>query len=90
VTKVVHGETGPALLSHAIRVCGCEDAVEPGEQFLPVPWWEYERLLFDEQLSLDHCFAVHFWNTMLRTAGVNKDAAFPENSPFERLKRRYL
>ena len=90
VTKVVHGETGPALLTDAVRKCGREDAVQPGEQFLPVPWWEYERLLFDEQLSIDRCCAVHFWNTMLRTAGVDKNADFPKNSPFERLKRRYL
>ena len=90
VTRVVHGETGPALLTEAVRGCGREDAVEPGAQFLSVPWWEYERLLFDEELSIENCFAVHFWNTMLRTAGVDKNADFPTNSVFERLKRRYL
>jgi len=90
VTKIVHGETGPALLTDAICQCGHEGAVQPGEQFLPVPWWEHERLFFDEHLSLDRCFAVHFWNTMLKTAGVDKNADFPKNSAFERLKRRYL
>jgi hypothetical protein len=90
VTKVVHGETGPALLTEAIRKCSRENLVQPGRPYLPVPWWEYERLLFDEQLSIDRCVAVHFWNTMLRTAGVDKNAAFPENSVFERLTRRYL
>ncbi|HEY5954513.1 MAG TPA: hypothetical protein VIT18_09115 [Terrimicrobiaceae bacterium] len=90
VTKVVHGETGPALLTDAVRQSGREDAVQPGDQFFPVPWWDYERLFFDEQLSIDHCCAVHFWNTMLRTAGVDKNADFPANSAFERLKRRYL
>jgi hypothetical protein len=90
VTRVVHGEIGPALLTHAVRQHGREDVVRPGEQFLPVPWWEYERLLFDEQLPIDGCFSVHFWNTMLRTAGVDKNAQFPKNSVYERLKRRYL
>jgi hypothetical protein len=90
VTKVVHGETGPALLTDAIRACRRENLVQPGEAYFPVPWWEYERLLFDEQLSVDRCVAVHFWNTMLRTAAVDKNAAFPGNSVFERLKRQYL
>jgi alpha 1,4-glycosyltransferase len=90
VNKIVHGETGPALLTDAVRECGREGSVQPGEQFLPVAWWEYERLFFDEHLSIDHCFAVHFWNTMLRTARVDKNADFPKNSVFERLKRRYL
>jgi len=90
VTKVVHAETGPALLTSAIRECDREGVVQPAGQFFPVPWWEYERLLFDEQLSIDRCFAVHFWNTMLTTAGVDKNAEFPKNSAFERLKRRYL
>jgi hypothetical protein len=90
VAKVLHGETGPTLITQAIRTCGREAAVQPSAAFLPVPWWEYERLLFDEELSLEGCRAVHFWNTMLRTAGVNKDGDFPSQSVFERLKRRYL
>jgi hypothetical protein len=89
-TKVVHAETGPALLTDAIRKRGREGVVQPAGQFFPVPWWEYERLLFDEALSIDRCFAIHFWNTMLRTAGVDKNAEFPKDSAFERLKRRYL
>jgi hypothetical protein len=78
------------LLTDAVCACGRKDAVQPAEQFLPVPWWEYERLLFDEQLPIDSCLAIHFWNTMLRTAGVDKNGDFPKNSAFERLKRRYL
>ena len=39
VTKVIHGETGPALLTDAIRQSGRQAAVQPGDQFLPVPWW---------------------------------------------------
>jgi hypothetical protein len=90
LNKVVHGETGPVLLTDAIRTCGREDAVQPGAQFLPVPWWEWERLLLDEQLAIDRCCAIHFWNAMLTTHGVNKNAEFPKNSVFERLKRQYL
>jgi hypothetical protein len=90
VSKVVHGETGPVLLTDAIRKCGGEDAIRPGAQFLPVPWWDWQRLLWDEQLAVDRCFAVHFWNTMLTSAGVKKNAEFAKNSVVERLKRQYL
>jgi hypothetical protein len=90
VSKVVHGETGPLLLTDAILKCDGADAIRPGAQFLPVPWWDWQRLLSDEQLAVDRCFAVHFWNTMLTSAGVNKNAEFAKNSVVERLKRQYL
>jgi mannosyltransferase OCH1-like enzyme len=88
LTRIIHGETGPLLITAAIRACETEDAVL-GSPF-PVPYWEYERLFFDESLVIEPCVAVHFWNAMLRSAQFDKNGKFPENSVFERLKRKYL
>lgn len=90
VTRIVHGETGPRLMTNSILRLGNRGLVLTGGQVAPVPWWDWRRLLWDETLSLDGCYAVHFWNAMLTAAQVDKSARFPSNAPFERLKRAYL
>jgi hypothetical protein len=90
VTQLVHGETGPLLLTEAVLKHDKRDHVVGHERFLPVGWWDYERLLLDETLSLEGCFTVHFYNSLITSSGRNKDAAFPAKAPFERLKKRYL
>lgn len=90
VSRLVHGETGPELITKVIMRLGQESRVQPGERYLPVPWWEYQRLFFDEELSVDGCFTLHFYNAMLGSIGLDKDAQYPAGSVFETLKRRYL
>jgi hypothetical protein len=90
VTRIVHGETGPTLLTASIVACEKQSAVLACDAAFPVPWWEYERLFFDEKLSIDGWATVHFWNAMLDSAKLDKAATFPEQSPFEQLKRKYL
>jgi hypothetical protein len=90
VTQIVHGETGPRLLTEAVLKCGKWDHVLGHERFYPVAWWDYQRLLFDETLSLERCFTAHFYNSLITSAGLDKDAVFPAQAPFEQLKRKYL
>lgn len=88
LAKVIHGELGPDLMTAAAREQRAR--VIPPARFFPVPWWDYERLLYDEQFSIEEAVTVHFWNAMLTSAGVDKDAQFPAASIFEKLKQRYL
>ena len=90
VTQVVHGETGPRMLTDAAIECAAQHLVWPNERFMPVSWWDYRRFFFDEELSLDGCFTVHFWNAMLTAHAIDKNASYAPNSVFEQLKRRYL
>ena len=90
VARIVHAETGPVLLTAAIVACAQEKAVRKGSLAFPVPWWEYKRLFFDEELSLDGAGAVHFWNAMLASENVDKNGDFPRGSVFERLKQTIL
>jgi len=90
VTKIVHGETGPMLLTSAILACNKQDAVLAADPVFPVSWWEYERLFFDEQLAIDSCATIHFWNAMLDFGKLDKNATYPFQSAFEQLKRKYL
>ncbi|MFL6536761.1 MAG: hypothetical protein ACJ8JD_01110 [Chthoniobacterales bacterium] len=86
--KVVHGEIGPDLFTAAVNHASV--SALPAHPFFPVPWWEYQRLLEENELSMDGWSTVHFWNAMITAAGIDKERQFPANSVFERLKRQYL
>src|SRR2546423_4424360 len=90
VTQIVHGEMGPSVFTSAIVACQKQGLVSNGAQVFPVPWWEYERLFFDPHVSIDDCAAVHFWNAMISAGNIDKNAEYPQESAFERLKRKYL
>src|SRR2546430_1374052 len=78
------------LFTSAIVACQKQGLVSNGAQAFPVPWWEYERLFFDPHVSIDDCAAVHFWNAMISAGNIDKNAEYPQESAFERLKRKYL
>jgi Alpha 1,4-glycosyltransferase conserved region len=90
VKRIVHGETGPRLLTDSIVALGKQNCVLHRREMMPVPWWDWHRLFYDEALSLADCYAVHFWSAMITAEGADKNAPFPTNAPFERLKRAYL
>ncbi len=90
VTRIVHGETGPSLLTSSILACEKQAAVLTSDAVFPVSWWDYERLFFDDELSIDRWATVHFWNAMLDSSKLDKSATFPERSAFEQLKRKCL
>jgi hypothetical protein len=90
VTQVVHGETGPRLLTDSVLSLDKRALVLNNERVAPVPWWEWRRLFYDESLSPDSWHAVHFWNAMITGADLDKNSGFPSNAPYERLKRAYL
>ena len=90
VKRVVHGETGPRLLTDSIVALGKQHRALRSAEIMPIPWWDWRRLFYDEALSLADCYAVHFWNAMVTTDAVDKNARFPTNAPFERFKRAYL
>lgn len=90
VTGIVHGETGPRLLTDSILSLGKRSVVLDHKKLTPIPWWEWRRLFYDESISLEGWHAVHFWNAMVTAEQLDKNARFPVGAPYERLKRAYL
>jgi hypothetical protein len=90
VKRLVHGETGPALLTDVITEFGEQSKVRSHELFFPVPWWEYRRLFDDASLNVTNCYSVHFWNAMISAANVDLDASFADRTLFQQLKQRFL
>ena len=83
------GEYGPKGLTRAARYFGYLGEALPPPHFYPVPCDEWQRLFSSapDFVFPGESHAVHLWNNML--AGVDKNARFPADSPFETLCRRY-
>ncbi len=93
--RVRWGEYGPKGLTHAVRHFGLLSRALPSWHFYPVPFeqWHslYESPAPGADAWLDRSYAVHFANNQMRSRpGFDKNGRFPDDSPFERLWRRYV
>jgi hypothetical protein len=89
------GESGPKGLTQAAHYFGYAEHALPSWHFYPVPPEEHDVLFRgpngSKPFELNGSRAVHLWNNMLQMdPGFDKNARFPEDSPFEQLWRRYL
>ena len=86
---------GPKGFTEALKYFNLMDFAKPFTYFYPVHWSNWNAV-FDETLSEDldlfsDTHSIHLWNEMIRRRkGFDKNAAFPQKSLFEQLKRRYL
>jgi hypothetical protein len=92
VTNVTFGQLGPRLLQAGLDALGAHRFMRPHTFFCPIPFYEWARVLdpADQCLFGPEVYGVHLWNQMWSANRVDKDAAFPAGSLFERLKQRYL
>jgi mannosyltransferase OCH1-like enzyme len=90
--KLVWGETGPKLMGEAVARFSLEQFKKPYHVFCPLGFFDWQRVLEpqSEQLIDDRSYAIHLWNEMWRHAGQDKNAQYPEDCLYERLKQRYL
>ncbi len=88
------GDTGPRLLTEAVRRFQLDDSVVAPETFCPVHFFDAGALLsrpVDLQSSpLRHAHAVHLWHEIWRRHGWDKNATYPDHCLYERLKRLLL
>ncbi len=90
------GETGPILLTNAVKKFRMQQYITPYETFLPINEHQWKQLVNNSlaarrkwEMSLGNIHAVHLYNEMWRRNNVDKNADFPVNSIYERLKRLY-
>ncbi len=90
--KLYFGDNGPALMGRAVERFHMEQNVQPSRAFCPIACDDWESVLRPgEYPSLGpETFAVHFWNEMWRRDGRDKDATYPPDCLYERLKSKYL
>lgn len=83
------GEIGPALLWDAVRRFGLAEWVACPDDYCPIDWSDVGRLTMPGVSLPPRAKAVHFWNEMWRRAALDKDAAPPRGSVYQRLLARY-
>jgi mannosyltransferase OCH1-like enzyme len=90
--QLVWGETGPKLIGETVRKYSLEGYVKSPDVFCPLGYNEWQRALEPgrEELLAADSYSIHLWNEMWRAAGQDKNAQYPYNCLYEKLKRRYL
>ena len=90
--QLIWGETGPRLVTEAVRRCSLENYAKPPHIFSPLPFSEWRRVLDPDADGLLYAesYAIHLWNEMWRAAGQDKNASYDEGCLYERLKTKYL
>lgn len=86
------GETGPRLMTEAVRKFSLEHYKKPPQVFCPLGFAEWRRVLEPaaEGLVHDDTYGIHLWNEMWRAAGQDKNGTYDRNCLYERLKAKYL
>ena len=83
-------QIGPHPFTQVLQAEGAlERYAEPEITFYPVRWPDHRQLFAADQQLPAESAAVHFWRTLLLEDRLDLEAAFPESSIFETLKRRY-
>ena len=89
--QLAWGETGPRLMGETVKKFSLEDFRKPSHVFCPIGFADWPRVLEpDSELDLRDAYAIHLWNERWRVTDHDKNAEYPENCLYERLKRRYL
>jgi len=91
--KLSWGETGPRLMSEAVKRSSLEKHVKPYNFFCPLSYSEWRQVLEPQTHDLlndQGSYAIHLWNEMWRKVNQDKNARYPDSCLFEMLKRKYL
>jgi hypothetical protein len=85
-------EIGPELVQNLVTSYSLERYLQPHRVFCPYLWRDWDRVLnpavewhFDEETR-----AIHLWNEEWRRRGQDKDARYPSDCLYERLKALHL
>ena len=84
---------GPIGFKLALTEYGLLEHGKPPAFFYPVSYSDWQCIFdgtFPDAAAFSRSYGLHFWNELVRRAGLNKNGTFPSNSFIEQLKSRYL
>jgi hypothetical protein len=90
--QLVWGETGPRLITEAVKCCGLEEYKEASDVFCPLPFYEWHRVLEPDAGLVfgESTHAIHLWNERWRATGQDKNGTYDPGCLYEQLKKKYL
>jgi hypothetical protein len=83
------GDVGPHLVTKRFERHGLDQYALPADAFCPLDWWKLHQLVSGSYEPPPEAFALHFWNAAWKFQGQDKEADYPPDTIYERLKRRY-
>ena len=88
---LVWGEIGPRLVKQMVEKYNMSFFVKPPETFCPIPGCLWNLVLNPEQeINFgEETYAIHLWNEMWRRSNTDKNANYPPNCYYEKLKEKY-
>jgi hypothetical protein len=84
------GQTGPVLLTEAVKKLKLKKYIKTPNTFCPVDWWDFEKLIDGRVKISKQSYGIHLWNEWWRRSKIDKEGSFDENSIYEILKAKYL
>ena len=95
--ELAFGETGPRLITIAVKKFAMQEYVAPLGTFCPIYARQWRQLISGSFIAewkwrraMHSSYAVHLYHEMWRRNNVDKSATFPRKSIYEQLQRRYL
>ncbi len=86
--RVIHGETGPELVTYLVKKYNLHDYVLPPNAFCAIGWHESDKLV-DGTLLPNDVVGLHLFDSQSNLNDIDKKN-YPHNSIIEGLKRKYL
>jgi hypothetical protein len=86
--RVIHGETGPELVTYLVKKYNLHDYVLPPNAFCAIGWHESDKLV-DGTLLPNDVVGLHLFDSQSSLNDIDKKN-YPHNSIIEGLKRKYL
>ena len=86
--RVIHGETGPELVTYLVKKYNLYDYVLSPNAFCAIGWFETEKLIDGTQLPKD-VIGLHLFDAQSNLNDIDKKT-YPYDSIIEQLKRKYL
>jgi hypothetical protein len=87
-----YAEIGPHLVQELVTCYSLERYLQPHRVFCPFHFRDWDRVLDPEvewQFG-EETRAIHLWNEEWRLKGQDKDARYPSDCLYERLKALHL
>ena len=86
--RVIHGETGPELVTYLVNKYNLHNYVLPPNAFCAIGWHETDKLIDGTQLPED-VIGLHLFDAQSNLNDIDKKT-YPYDSIIEQLKRKYL
>jgi hypothetical protein len=91
IQQLKQGQMGPELITELVLAdAELKAQVLPPRDFYPIDLFELPRITMPAKFDLEKSYGAHLWCSAWTWMRLDKDGAYPPESLYEQLKRRFL